>query len=131
MLGIQDRNNFNQRISASALARIQVDDFALVRLRTSATLIPGLVELALLPKISQAAESFEHQIATVMGMGIATSNDISFVIKYANFIVMTDASCREVYGSHVIASTFCARSADGSLQSACQGEIRTMSDSVE
>lgn len=97
------------------------DDISLIKM-DSAIPISSLVKPINLPARSQVSESYLNTVLTVSGFGLTNANVVSTDLQYTNVIGISNAECRNVYGSIISPSVLCTRGYPNRNQGSCQGD---------
>lgn len=117
---MSNRDSYEQKVYAAALARQTDVDMALIKL-TSNVRLTNAVKPALLPSLAQLDDAFVGKAATVSGMGVENqqTNAISNVLKYTTLRIMSQAECTKYFGLLQL-TVMCAKH-ESSLSSTCPG----------
>jgi secreted trypsin-like serine protease len=97
------------------------DDIALIKLSEAVSAADN-VKPVQLPRLSQASTTYLNDVLTVSGFGLTTANQVSTNLQYTSVIGISNADCRNVFGSLVISSILCTRGYPNVNQGSCSGD---------
>lgn len=121
-VGDNSRNNYAIRLYASAFAKSDLADVALILVSTKLR-FTSFVNSVRLPTLTQAKTKFVDYVATVSGYGIINTktNALSDYLQYTTLKVISNEDCSLVYGS-VDPLALCAVGFPNPKSSSCPGD---------